>query len=81
MRRCVKDCIIKSKACEQKSCKFWINYEKEHNCSLVSIELNGEMTLHQVGERLGLSFVRVKQIQDKCIEKIKLLTDQDVLSE
>jgi len=43
--------------------------------------MNGDMTLHQVGERLGLSFVRVKQIQDKCIEKIKLLTDQDVLSE
>lgn len=76
----MKECIVQNKICEVKKCKFWIDYEKERNCSLISIEVNGEMTLQQVGERLGLSFVRVKQIQDDSIRKIKLSDRQDVLT-
>ena len=29
------------------------------------------MTLREVGDRLGLSYVRVKQIEDKLLKKIK----------
>ena len=29
------------------------------------------MTLRQVAERIGVSFVRIKQIEDKIFEKLK----------
>ena len=31
---------------------------------------NGAMTLHEVADRLNMSYVRVKQIQDEAIAKI-----------
>ena len=50
---------------------MWIDYEKEMNCCYKSIEQNPSgMTLREVAERLGVSFVRVKQIQDKALEKL-----------
>ena len=58
-------------SCENCSCRHWIPYEDERNCSLISIYENGEMTLRQIAERLGVSFARVKQIQDSALSKLK----------
>tara|TARA_R110000824_G_scaffold161972_4_gene337502 strand:- start:1057 stop:1356 length:300 start_codon:yes stop_codon:yes gene_type:complete len=77
---CAKECFNKKKKCRRKSCKYWIKYGEEFNCSLISIALNGSMTLQQTGDRLGISAVRVKQIQDKVIKKIKNDSDADVLN-
>jgi len=79
VKECAKKCLIERRKCRRKSCKYWIKYGEEYNCVLVSIELNGSMTLQQTGERLGISDVRVKQIQDKTIKKIKFLREFDVL--
>ena len=79
MKECAIECLLKGKNCRKKSCRYWIKYGKEYNCALVSIELNGSMTLQQTGERLGISAVRVKQIQDKTLKKIKFLREFDVL--
>jgi len=49
---------------------MWIDYEDDHNCALIAIEKNGDMTLHEVAERLNISYVRVKQIQDKTLQKV-----------
>ena len=46
-------------------------YEDEFNCCLVSIYENGQMTLRQIGDRLGISFARVKQIETEALKKIK----------
>tara|TARA_B100000131_G_C17869687_1_gene513671 strand:- start:448 stop:618 length:171 start_codon:yes stop_codon:yes gene_type:complete len=48
-----------------------INFEEEYNCALISIYENGAMTLRQIGERLGISFARVKQIETVALQKIK----------
>jgi len=40
------------------------------NCSLVAIQRHGAMTLYEVADRLKMSYVRIKQIQDEAIEKI-----------
>jgi hypothetical protein len=68
---CAKHCMDTDTHCASLKCRFWINYEKEHNCSLVSIYVNGRMTLRQVGERLGISFARVKQIEARALERLK----------
>jgi hypothetical protein len=68
---CAKLCLDNGSSCELNGCRYWINYKKEQNCSLVSIYLNGSMTLREVAERLGISFARVKQIESQAIDKIK----------
>ena len=80
MKECARDCLIERRKCRRKSCKYWIKYGEEYNCALVSIELNGNMTLQETGDRLGISAVRVKQIQDKTIKKIIFLSEFDVLN-
>jgi len=47
-----------------------MEYKKDLNCSLVAIQRHGPMTLYQVADRLKMSYVRIKQIQDTAIEKI-----------
>jgi len=77
--KCAKEHYEAQLACANSQCRYWINYGKEYNCALLSIELNGSMTLQQTGERLGISAVRVKQVQDKTLKKIKFLSVFDVL--
>ena len=68
---CAKYCVTTKTNCANLKCRFWIQYPQEHNCSLVSIYVNGRMTLRQVGERLGISFARVKQIESKALSRLK----------
>ena len=75
---CSKLCMSESVGCPVDTCRYWIDYEKENNCSLVSVELNGPMSLVQIAERLNLSFVRISQIENKV--KKKLRTNKDLLN-
>ena len=38
---------------------------------MISIYKNGPLSLREVAEREGLSFARIKQIQDKALVKLK----------
>jgi len=78
MRSCCSCCISNEVSCPVKECKHWINYEDDLNCSLISVEKNGPMTLREIADRLGVSFVRVKQIQDKALKKIPTKKDDFV---
>jgi len=68
---CTRKCIELNVGCPNQDCKHWIDFSKENNCSLVSINHNGAMTLRQIAERLQLSFARIKQIETKALSKIK----------
>jgi len=59
--------------CSEKECRQWINFERDLNCTIIAIANNNDepMTLRQVAERIGVSFVRIKQIEDKIFEKLK----------
>ena len=39
-------------------------------CTFESVRAQGDMTLREVADRLDISYVRVKQIQDKVLNKI-----------
>ena len=73
IRPCAKICMDSEIGCPIQDCKHWIDYEKESNCSLGSIYINGNMSLHQIGERLDLSFVRISQIEKKALKRLKLV--------
>ena len=68
---CSRHCLDNNNDCDINTCRLWIDYKEEHNCSLISIFRNGSMTLRQVAERLGISFARVKQIESEALKKIK----------
>lgn len=64
-----KECQV---PCDLNDCRQWINYEDDLNCTIIAIDKNnGEpMTLRQVSDRIGVSFVRVKQIEDEIKKKL-----------
>jgi len=67
---CTDECKNEKKACSKESCRHWISYEDDHNCSIIAAE-RGPLTLDEVSKRMGLSLIRIKQIQDSALEKIK----------
>jgi hypothetical protein len=67
---CSQTCYNCESTCPMRECKYWINYEAEQNCSLISAYTNGPMTLKQIAERIGLSLVRISQIEKKAIQKL-----------
>lgn len=72
MNDCAVECLIKNKQCDREKCRMWINYEKDLNCALVTVHNNkGPMSLEEVAKRFNLSIVRIKQIQDKALQKIR----------
>jgi hypothetical protein len=70
MRSCKTGVILRNKPCEECECRMWMDYEQDLNCTLVAVDKHGPLNLRQIGERLGISFVRVKQIQDAAVAKL-----------
>tara|TARA_R100001082_G_C4363888_1_gene160793 strand:- start:2896 stop:3132 length:237 start_codon:yes stop_codon:yes gene_type:complete len=73
MKNCCNHCVIKDSPCRITDCKHWIDYKEDLNCTLIAVEKHGEMTLREISDRMGISFVRVKQIQDKAVKKLSNL--------
>jgi len=70
MRSCLKKCKELDVSCPNKDCRMWVKYEEDFNCCLSTVEKHGALTLREVADRMGVSFVRVKQIQDKALKKL-----------
>ena len=76
MRECVKSLLEYDVSCPCKDCRLWIDYKEDSNCTLVAVKKQKTMTLREVADRLGISFVRVKQLQDVAHKKmLKKLSD------
>tara|TARA_R110002072_G_scaffold88880_2_gene199342 strand:- start:126 stop:380 length:255 start_codon:yes stop_codon:yes gene_type:complete len=70
MRKCKIGVVLSNKPCEECKCRQWLDYEDDLNCTLIAVDKHGPMTLREVGDRLGISFVRVKQLQDVALAKL-----------
>jgi hypothetical protein len=68
--KCLEKCIELGVSCPNEDCRAWIQSESEYNCIHEAVSVSGEMTLREVAKRLHVSFVRVKQIEDKAIKKL-----------
>ena len=70
--KCQETCVAlkKGECCQNTECRNWIDYPKDLNCVLVAVRKNGQMTLHETSKRLGVSFVRVAQIEKKALSKL-----------
>jgi len=79
MRECAKRCEELNTSCPCGDCRLWIDHEEDLNCTLHAVRNNhtGELTLREVADRMGISFVRVKQIQDQAARKVVKLLNKD----
>ena len=79
MKKCLQLCKELEVICPVRECRQWIDYPQDTNCVLDTVERHGQLTLRETAERLGISYVRVKQIEDKALKKIsRLLKDQAI---
>ena len=71
--KCIKEVRKNNTPCQNTECRKWINYEKDLNCVFESVKKNNNctLTLREVADRLGVSFVRVKQIETAAIKKLQ----------
>jgi len=72
--KCLRKARQEKKPCDDADCRQWIDFPEDLNCALQTIESSGNrpLTLREVAKRLGISFVRVKQIEDKALKKLNL---------
>ena len=71
MKKCSSNCYRNNTDCQLKECRYWINFSEDNNCCLLSIHKNGKMNLREIALREGISYARVKQIQDAALVKLK----------
>ena len=67
---CVEQCKKLNVSCSNTDCRYWIDYSEDLNCTLITVDHHGALTLKEAAKRLKISHVRVKQIQDKALKKI-----------
>jgi len=71
MKLCAQECLTGNNPCKQMQCRSWIDFKDDLNCVELAIEKYGSLTLKEVGERLGISYVRVTQIEKSALQKLR----------
>jgi hypothetical protein len=58
--------------CPNSDCRMWIDFPKESNCCLISIDekVKGGLTLHEVAARLDLNYLKVRQIEMRALKRL-----------
>tara|TARA_Y100000004_G_C8629479_1_gene292294 strand:- start:178 stop:462 length:285 start_codon:yes stop_codon:yes gene_type:complete len=73
---CAERCKQKNVSCPNGDCRMWIDFEEENNCCLISIQekqiksAGKSLTLHEVGDRLGINYLKVRQIEIAALKKL-----------
>jgi DNA-directed RNA polymerase sigma subunit (sigma70/sigma32) len=71
MKECVKKCYVARSPCQNRQCRMNLEYEEDLNCAIIAVNKHGPMTLAEIAQRHGISTVRVKQIVDATLLKLK----------
>jgi len=63
--------VFPSKPCTNRGCEFAIKQAGYLNCSFVAAEAGGEHTLDEVGDAMGITRERVRQIEVSALAKLR----------
>jgi hypothetical protein len=74
---CDEICEKDNVSCNNFECDNFIDYEDDLNCVLVCARKNGPLTLEETSKRLGVSYVRIKQLEDRAIARMKEYWEQE----
>ena len=69
LHQCSKECMSSAKGCSETSCRMWVDYDKDNNCSIIYINQNGTMTMEEVSKRMKDCQVQVSQVEKEEIKK------------
>ena len=64
-------CRCEREGLDKKGCRNHIDYPDDNDCVLVAVDKHEALTLREIGDRMNLSWVRIKQIESKAIKKIQ----------
>ena len=67
---CDEVCRCELEGKKKEDCKMWIDYPEDDNCALNSVQKHGPMTLDEISKRLGVSIVRISQIEKQALKKL-----------
>ena len=68
--RCKKTGLLIKDICKEKSCEWGLDKEVFFNCSWVACNY-GPFTLEEVGEMMGVTRERIRQIEAKALRKLR----------
>lgn len=57
------------KSCVNKGCRQWMQSQEHQNCAIIAAK-KGPMSLQQIGDILGVTRMRICQIEKKVVEKL-----------
>jgi hypothetical protein len=67
---CYETNLRTSCECTRRECRYWIAHSGAVNCTLVAAS-RGPMTLQQIGEIIGVTRMRVCQLEKKILKEIQ----------
>ena len=69
--KCFKYHEEKSKSCQKKDCRFWIDAKASQNCCINAAKKTDNTTLEEIGHIFKVTRMRICQIEKKAIKKIQ----------
>ncbi len=67
--KCFEYCESKNVVCQKRSCKYWIEHDRNNNCTVLA-SIDGPMTLQEIGEIFGVTRMRICQIEKKILKTL-----------
>lgn len=72
---CFELCESKENNCKNTGCRQWIQSENNKNCTILASR-SGQMSLQDIGDILGVTRMRICQIEKKAINKLNGLIEE-----
>ncbi len=76
--RCKKTNLFITDPCDDRTCEWWLKNETFCNCTWVACNY-GPFTLEEVGEMMGVTRERIRQIEAKALKKLQHKKRKDQL--
>jgi hypothetical protein len=78
--KCKKTNTFITEPCQENACEWWLRNETLCNCTWVACNY-GPFTLEEVGEMMGVTRERIRQIEAKALRKLQHKKRRDQLKD